>query len=168
MYTYLTRKVQIALDFGTSTRDLEKVSQQELQEIPNKPTIFFTRNPFSCWTDTAEDVKYIEKKNSIRVCNNLIQSEIFFRASLAREIFWISQKKAENDDLKAQNVIKACKKEMDQIQYLDKTTRELATKTCAKIHSKRKIENKKNRNVDVWHFYTRQLVEDNWFIYSNL
>ena len=46
------------------------------------------------------------------------------------------EKKEYTDDQEAENVIIACKKEIETFNNLDSATIEQATKICAKIHSK--------------------------------
>lgn len=173
MFNYLTRKIQLAFQrCYTDKATVQEIIDQELQCLgETRPVVRFTRNPMICLTDTAEDIKYEEEKHTIRVCQNLISSEELLRSSVAREIYWMSTRnknKEYTDDQEARNVIAACKKEIDRVRDLDEITREMATKTCAKVQAKRKIKNVKRKKIDSWHFYTRELIENNWYILETL
>ena len=170
MFIYLTRKLKMLMNFGyTNTDSMREVVNSELTELEEPiPSVKFTKNPFKCLKDTSEDITYEQSKNKVIICPQLIPSEISLKASLKREKFWIKtrrSKKTFNDDQEAQNVIKACKQELSAFNKLDQATQQQGTKICAKIHAKLKIPNRSNRQLDSWHFYTRKLVDDNFYVY---
>lgn len=168
MFVYLTRKVKMLFITGyTDGNSVKKRVMEDLKEFGDEADVLISWNPFRCYKDNAEDVEWEEGRNRVVVCTNLLPSEMHLKASLARERYWAKsrEKGGYSDDEEAQNVIFACKKEMETFNCLDKSLRQQGTKVCAKIHSKLKIPNKKARNFDAWHFYTRKLVEDNFYVY---
>lgn len=72
-----------------------------------------------------------------------------------------------SNDEEARSLIKGCKIEMGYINGLDETTKEEAAKICSKLYSKSKFTNYDNRQLDAWHFYTRNVIEENWYAYSS-
>lgn len=170
MYTYLTRKLQMLFQFPyTDNSTMKKIIDEELIPIKElKLNVQLTRNPYFCLADSAEDINFDEQNNKIRVCTNLIPSEESLKGSLAREKHWIlsiKQNPIATDDEATKYIIQSCKKEIQEFHNLDQTTSEEAAKLCSKIHTKLKLNNKNKFQVDIWHFYTRKLVDDNWYVY---
>ena len=148
--------------------DQELQELQELEGLGGPPEVLVTSNPFKCLRDTSLDIAYHKDRNLLQVCKNWIQSERDLRSALAREKTWIRGSRPErgmSNDEEMRLVIQACKAEFSFYPHLDEALRAEGTKLCAKVHSKRKLTNRADRNVDTWHFYTRQLVEDNWYVY---
>lgn len=170
MYIYLNRKFTMLMQSGyTDKASMKKVVSEQFAACSEPvPEVKVTNNVFRCLKDNSIDVEFSDKENKIFVCKKLIKSEQSLKAAVEREKVWVQEKKKmekPSDDEQARAVIKACKAEMSVFQQLDPVLREEATRICAKVHSKFKITNKLNRNVDTWHFYTRQLIDDNWYVY---
>lgn len=170
MFIYLSRKLNMLLQSGyTDTNSMKKVVNNQFSNYPEPvPEVLVTNNIFRCLKDNSLDVEFNDKQNKIFICKKLIRSEQSLKAAVEREKVWVQEKKrmkSSSDDEQARGVIQACKAEMNIFSQLDPVLREEAARICAKVHSKFKITNKLNRNVDTWHFYTRQLVEDNWYVY---
>lgn len=154
----------------TSKETISQTIQTEISDLNPTPKVYFSKNPLHCLSDTAQDLEYAQENTIITVCPNLISSETSLKASIAREKYWISTRSRNivyTDDQEAIHIITACKQEMGHFKSLDPITKEQGAKLCAKIHSKLKIPNKKNRKIDAWHFYTRNLIEENWYSYNN-
>lgn len=172
MFVYMNRKISMALNMSyTDKQTITQIAGKELEELKdleNPPGLLVTSNPLRCLKDDSLDVYYIKERNVIQICKNWVKSERDLKAALAREKTWIistnGQMSLTNDE-EMKIIIKACKAEFDFYPYLDEVLRAEATKLCAKVHSKKKLTNKSKRNIDTWHFYTRQLVEDNWYVY---
>ncbi|CAG9311746.1 unnamed protein product [Blepharisma stoltei] len=171
MFTYINRKVKQAAQFPyTSTQNMQKIADEVLEGLSEKPKVYFTRNLVFCYKDNSVNVLYEKHTDQIRVCRNLIKSEEDLRGSLEREVKWREDFRSglhKSNDAEARSLISACKAEMRNIKDLDETTREEGAKLCSKLYAKVKISNKEGRRVDSWHFYTRSLIEDNWYSYSN-
>lgn len=168
MFVYATRKLKIMLQSGYSDANSMKiVANEQLQGLKGEIPEVVVSNSFSrCLKDNSIDVEV--QDNRIFICKKLIKSEIGLRGAVEREKVWIEERRkmeGMGNDEEARGVIRACKAEMSLFWQLDPVVREEAARLCAKVHSKLKVTNKMNRNVDTWHFYTRQLVDDNWYVY---
>mmetsp|Transcript_18154 Transcript_18154/g.32517 ORF Transcript_18154/g.32517 Transcript_18154/m.32517 type:complete len:168 (-) Transcript_18154:176-679(-) len=167
MYAFFTRKAQ-SITTLPPRLDWNQILVEELSEIESPPKVYFTYNPAFCWRDSSASVEYEPLSDKIRVCKQLVKSSEDFRGALRRELYWretSSKYEATADYVKG--VILSCKAEVNAVANLDSTTAKIGTKLCSLLQAKRKVPNAKQCQMDEWHFYTRQLVEDYFYVYDN-
>jgi len=175
MFVYATRKLKMLLETGyADSETMKKVANEGLEGLEEEekekgvPEVVVSSSFWRCLRDNSIDVQFEAKDNKVFVCKKLVKSEQGLRGAVEREKVWIRERRklqGSGNDEEARGVIRACRAEMRVFGQLDPVLKEEAAKLCAKVHSKLKITNKLNRNPDTWHFYTRQLIEDNWYIY---
>jgi hypothetical protein len=172
MFTYLNRKVAIVMENlkngFLSKSTVENIANEEMKELKDEGILVkVTWNPFKCFRDLAQEVQFDAETKKVWVCRNLIRRTSDLVAGLKREKAWIegTRGKELSNDEEMKVLIKACKAEFEVYRELDSVCKEEAARLCAKVQSKLKLTNRLNRNVDTWHFYTRQLVDDNWYVY---
>lgn len=169
MFAFFTRKLQLIFTLPPSL-DWEEVSASELQNLKGQhPKVYYTLNPAFCWADSATSVEYEQLSDQVRVCKQLVKSEEDFRGALRRELVWREQSHdfTSPSDY-AIGVITSCKAELSAVANLDPVTAKLGTKICSLQQARRKVPNSKKCQVDEWHFYTKQLIEDNFYVYDRL
>lgn len=165
MFEYFNRKFK-SISFITKvpSRTINSIIEEESESTDIR--IFTTRNPFFCYKDSSLNAEYLPNTHTIQVCTNLLKSPEDLRGILRREIAWSnSHNSVLSDDESARLLISSCKAETGAIPSLDPATRELATELCAKFYIKHKLQNS-GRHMDSWHFYTRFLIDSNWYCYN--
>jgi hypothetical protein len=128
------------------------------------PSIQLTRNWLYCRRAASLNAEYLPGIHSVRVCLNLIQSEEDLAGVLARELSWMTatcKGIPASDSAVARAVLSSCQAEIARVSDLDSPSRHEAVRTCAQYYLKRKLPNTAKRQIDAWHFYTRQLVQEN-------
>lgn len=178
MYSYIHNKVKAIFQPAYApTPDPVKTIQDTITSyhlegyslIP--PRIKLTRNPFICYRYDTLNAEYLSESNTLRVCRNKIMSPEDLEGVIRRELAWmVDEKYGKHDTVEnqARSVIRACKQEMKDVQDLDEVTQEEAARVCAYYYSKHKVRNIEHRNIDAWHFFTRNLIDKNWDAYSNI
>mmetsp|Transcript_6983 Transcript_6983/g.10287 ORF Transcript_6983/g.10287 Transcript_6983/m.10287 type:complete len:168 (-) Transcript_6983:1026-1529(-) len=163
MFDYINRKFK-GLFWGPRIR-FKEISQGVLEQVENPPEVHLTRNPFKCFSDNAMNVEYNPFSHKVRVCKNLVKSEEDFSGSLLREVVWMEDYRNHlhtNNFQELKSLVKACKAELNQVQGLDPISVEEGSRICTKLYAKQKLSNSDQRQLDAWHFYTRNLIDKNW------
>ena len=172
MYEWVQQFTGRVLQSGAPIADADRIVETELRRHASAmaaaqvhaPTIQLTRSWLHCRRATSLNAEYLPGAHSVRVCLNLLHSAQDLGGALARELSWMTAtcKGIPTSDAEvAKAVISACRAEMTRVSNLDLPSREEGTRVCAQIYLKRKLPNSQQRQVDAWHFYTRQLVQDN-------
>jgi hypothetical protein len=167
MYAFLSRKVKALTTFPPKL-DWDAIVNDELADVQSPPKVYYTYNPAFCYLDASLSVEYEPLSDRLRVCKQLIKSEEDFRGALRRELTWKDKShsaSSQSDYMKG--VVLSCKAELSAVKDLDVTTARVGAKICSLLHARRKVPNVKGMQVDEWHFYTKQLTEDYFYIYDS-
>lgn len=172
MYEWVQQLTVRLLRPGASIPDPDRIAASELQQHASSfistglqpPSIQFSRNWLYCRRAASLNAEYLPGVHSVRVCLNLIQSEEDLAGALARELSWMTatcKGLPASDAAVARAVVFSCKAEIARVADLDAPSRDEGVRVCAQIYLKRKLPNASKRQIDTWHFYTRQLIQEN-------
>lgn len=172
MYEWVRELTGRLLRPGASISDPDRIVATELQQHESSfvsagiqaPSIQLTRNWLYCRRAASLNAEYLPGVHTVRVCLNLIQSEEDLAGALARELTWMTatcKGIPASDAAVARAVLSSCKAEISRVADLDTPSQYEGVRICAQLYLKRKLPNTSKRQIDAWHFYTRQLIQEN-------